>query len=352
MIKEAIAAIVDEGRDLTEDEARGAMQDIMRAGLEDDGASEDVATPAQFGAFVTALRMKGETVDEIVGMARAMRAHALRVDIQARPLLDTAGTGGSSRKVFNASTAAAFVAAAAGAKVAKHGNRAMTSKSGSADLLEALGAEIALTPQQVAQCVEQTGVGFMFAQSFHPAMKFAGPLRPQIGIRTIFNILGPLTNPAEANCHVMGVANVELGEKLAHSLARLGMRHALVVSGADGLDDLTVTGPSNIFEVKAGQVTQRTVTPFDLGVSVHEFSDIVGGTPEENADLLRQVFRGEGPRAVRDLIVANAGAGLYVTGLASSLKHGSELAAKAIDSGDAAAKTGAFVEATRRAAAS
>jgi len=228
----------------------------------------------------------------------------------------------------------------------------MTSKSGSADFLEALGAEIALSPEQVAECVEQCGIGFMFAQAFHPAMKFAGPLRPQIGIRTIFNILGPLTNPAEANCHVMGVANVELGEKLAHSLARLGMRHALVVSGADGLDDLTVTGPSNIFEVKAGQVTQRTVTPFDLGVSVHEFSDIVGGTPEENADLHRQVFRGEGPRAVRDLIVANAGAGLYVTGLASSLKHGSELAAKAIDSGDAAAKTGAFVEATRRAAAS
>ena len=351
MIREAIAAIVDEGRDLTEDEARGAMQDIMRAGL-DGSEGGDVATPVQFGSFVTALRMKGESVDEIVGMARVMREHALHVDIQARPLLDTAGTGGSSRKVFNASTAAAFVAAAAGAKVAKHGNRAMTSKSGSADLLEALGAQIALTPKQVAQCVDQTGVGFMFAQSFHPAMKFAGPLRPQIGVRTIFNILGPLTNPAGANCHVMGVANVELGEKLAHALARLGMRHALVVSGEDGLDDLTVTGPSNVFDVKAGQVTQRTVTPFDLGVSVHEFSDIVGGTPEENADLLRQVFRGDGPSAVRDLIVANAGAGLYVTGLASSLKHGSELAIQAIDSGDAAATTGAFVEATRRAAAS
>ena len=350
MIKEAIAALVDERRDLTEAEARGAMQDIMRAGLEGPASEGEQATPAQFGAFVTALRMKGESVDEIVGMAKAMRSYALRVDIKARPLLDTAGTGGSSRKVFNASTAAAFVAAAAGATVAKHGNRAMTSQSGSADLLEALGAQIALTPEQVAQCVEQTGVGFMFAQSFHPAMKFAGPLRPQIGVRTIFNLLGPLTNPAGANCHVMGVANPEVGEKLAHALARLDMRHALVVSGDDGLDDLTVTGPSTIFEVKGTQVTRRTVTPFDLGISIHPFDAILGGTPQDNAGILRAVFRGEGPLAVRDLIIANAAAGLYVSGLASSIKQGAELAAKAIDSGEAAAKTGAFVEATRRAA--
>lgn len=348
MIKEAIAAIVDEGRALTEDEARSAMQDIMRAGL----GEEELATPAQFGSFVTALRMKGETVDEIVGMAKAMRSHALHVDITVRPLLDTAGTGGSSRKVFNASTAAGFVAAAAGATVAKHGNRAMSSQSGSADFLEALGAKISLTPAQVSRCVEETGIGFMFAQAFHPAMKFAGPLRPQVGVRTIFNILGPLTNPAGANCHVMGVANIELGEKLAQALARLEIRQALVVSGTDGLDDLTVTGPSNVFDVKGSQITRATVTPSDLGVSVHEYSDITGGTPEENAEILRQVFRGEGPRAVRDLIVANAGAGLYVTGLASSLKQGSELANQVIDSGDAAAKTAAFVEVTRRVAAS
>lgn len=346
MIREAIVAIVDEGRDLTEDEAREVMNEIMRAGL---GQEDNVATQAQFGAFLTALRMKGETVDEIVGMAKAMREHALHVDIDARPLLDTCGTGGSSKKIFNASTAAAFVAAAAGAKVAKHGNRAMTSRSGSADLLEALGAQVALSPQQVAQCIEKTGVGFMFAQSFHPAMKFAGPLRPQIGIRTVFNILGPLTNPAEANCHVMGVANQEIGEKLAHVLNRLGIRHALVVNGADGLDDLTVTGESHIFEVKSGQVSERTVTPFDLGVSRHDESEIIGGTAEENAQVLRDVLAGTGSLAVRDLILANAGAGLYVTGLASSIKHGAELAAKAIDSGDAAARVGAFVEATRRA---
>jgi anthranilate phosphoribosyltransferase len=346
MIREAILAIVDEGRDLTEDEAHEVMNEIMRAGL---GEEDGVATEAQLGAFLTALRMKGETVDEIVGMAKAMREHALHVEIDARPLLDTCGTGGSSKKIFNASTAAAFVAAAAGAKVAKHGNRAMTSKSGSADLLEALGAEVVLTPKQVATCVEQTGVGFMFAQSFHPAMKFAGPLRPQIGIRNVFNILGPLTNPAEANCHVMGVANQQIGEKLAHVLNRLGIRHALVVNGADGLDDLTVTGESHIFEVKSGQVTERTVTPFDLGVSRHDESEIAGGTPEENAQVFRDVLAGTGSRAVRDLILANAGAGLYVTGLASSIKNGAELAAKAIDSGDAAARVGAFVEATRRA---
>ena len=215
--------------------------------------------------------------------------------------------------------------------------------------LEALGAKVTLTPKQVTTCVDQTGIGFMFAQSFHPAMKFAGPLRPQIGIRNVFNILGPLTNPAGANCHVMGVANQEIGEKLAHALNRLGVRHAVVVNGADGLDDLTVTGESHIFEVMSGKVTERTVTPVDLGVSRHDESEIAGGTPEENAQVFRDVLAGTGSLAVRDLILVNAGAGLYVTGLASSIKIGAELAAKAIDSGDAAARVGAFVEATRRA---
>ncbi|MEZ4502789.1 MAG: anthranilate phosphoribosyltransferase [Dehalococcoidia bacterium] len=341
MIREAIIALVEEERHLSEEEAAACMREIM------DGE----ATEAQFGAFVTALRLRGETVDEITGMARVMREKALSVDVSKKPLLDTCGTGGSSRKVFNASTAAAFVAAAAGANVAKHGNRAMTSKSGAADLLEALGAHIALTPDQVATCIEQTGVGFMFAQAFHPSMKFAGPLRPQIGIRTVFNILGPLTNPASANCHVMGAANPELAEKLAQVLARLGMRHALVVAGSDGLDDLTVTGPTEAFEVKGGAVTQRTITPGELGLKTHAFEDIVGGTPEENAQILREIFAGGGPKAVRDLVVATAAAGLYVTGLASNLQQGAQLAGQAIDSGDAAARLGAFVEATRRVSA-
>jgi anthranilate phosphoribosyltransferase len=337
-IRSALAAIVDERRDLSEAEASACMDEIMGEG----------ATPAQFGALVTALRIKGETVDEITGMAKVMRSRALRVEVRQKPLLDTCGTGGSSKKVFNASTAAAFVAAAAGATVAKHGNRAMTSQSGAADLLEALGANIMLNPEQVAKVIEQTGIGFMFAQQFHPAMKFAGPLRPQLGIRTVFNILGPLTNPAGAQCHVMGTASAALAERLANVLARLSMRHALVVSGADGLDDLTVTGPSTAYEVRGETVTHRTITPDEMGLATHRFEEIVGGTPEQNAQIFREVLRGEGPPAVRDLILATAGAGLYVTGLASSLRQGVETAARHLDNGDAAARVGAFVEATRR----
>ena len=346
MIKQALAVLVDERRSLTEDEACEAMREIMRAG--NPLAEGERATEAQFGAFVTALRLKGETVDEVTGMAKAMREASLHVSVDIKPLLDTCGTGGSHKKVFNASTAAAFVAAAAGAKVAKHGNRAMTSQSGSADLLEALGAVVTLGPEQVAECIRRTGVGFMFAQTFHPAMKFAGPLRPQIGFRTVFNILGPLTNPAGATCHVMGVPNIALAETLANVLLRLGMRHALVVTGDDGLDDITVTGGTTVFEVRGEKVSRSDVTPFDLGLSVHKPDAIEGGTPQQNAELLRDVFAGEGSLALRDLICAQAGAGLYVAGLAGSIRQGVEQALTAIDEGDAAARLGAFVEATRR----
>ncbi len=346
MIKQALSTLVDARRNLTEDEAYESMREIMRAGNPE--ATGERATEAQFGALVTALRLKGETVDEITGMARAMREASLHVAVEVKPLLDTCGTGGSNRKVFNASTAAAFVAAAGGAKVAKHGNRAMTSQSGSADLLEALGAVVTLGPGQVAECIRRTGVGFMFAQTFHPAMKFAGPLRPQLGFRTVFNILGPLTNPAGATCHVMGVPNVALAETLANVLLRLGMRHALVVTGEDGLDDITVTGPTTIFEVRGETVTRSTVTPFDLGLSVHKPEAIEGGTPLQNAELMREVFAGEGSHALRDLVCAQAGAGLYVAGIAASLRQGVEQAMTAIDEGDAAARVGAFVEATRR----
>ena len=346
MIRDALIALVEERRDLTQAEAAEAMREMMRAGLE--GAAGEQATPAQFGAFMAALRLKGETVAEITGMAQAMREHALRLEVKAQPLLDTAGTGGS-KKVFNASTAGAFVAAAAGAKVAKHGNRAMTSNSGAADFLEALGARIDLTPPQVAECIEKTGMGFMFAQTFHPAMKFAGPLRPQLGFRTVFNILGPLTNPAYAKCHVMGAATPELAEKLANVLAHLDMRHAIVASGEGNVDDLSVTGPTEIYEVRNNAVTHRTITPSDLGLQQYAPEEIVGGDAKENAGLLRSVFSGEGPLALRDMIAAQAGAGLYVTGLAASLKDGVKLAIDAIEDGDAAAKVAAFVEATRRA---
>ena len=346
MIKQALAALVDERRNLTEDEARESMREIMRAG---NPLSEgERATEAQFGAFVTALRLKGETADEITGMARALREASLHVRLDIAPLLDTCGTGGSSKKIFNASTAAAFVAAAAGAKVAKHGNRAMTSQSGSADLLEALGAVVTLGPDQVAECIRRTGVGFMFAQTFHPAMKFAGPLRPQLGFRTVFNILGPLTNPAGATCHVMGVPNVALAETLANVLLRLGMRHALVVTGEDGLDDITVTGATTVFEVRGNSVSRSTITPLDLGLTQYKPEAIEGGTPQQNAELLRNVLAGEGSMAIRDLICAQAGAGLYVSGLATSIRQGVEQAITAIEEGDAAARVGAFVEATRR----
>ena len=338
MIREATIALVDEGRDLTEAEASACMREIMEA----------EASPAQFGAFLTALRLKGETVDEVVGMAKVMREHALHVTVEARPLLDMCGTGGSGLGAFNVSTAATFVAAAAGARVAKHGNRAMTSMSGSADLLESLGAEISLDPEHVASCIEQTGVGFMFAQSFHPAMKFAAPLRREIGIRSVFNILGPLTNPASANCHVLGTPDAQVAELLANALARLGMRHAIVVTGDEGLDEISVSGPTTVFEVRGDAVTQRTVTPKDFGVERHELSAVLGGTADENAETLRSVFGGGGPPAVRDFIAANAGAGLYVTGLASTFESGTERALAVIDSGEAAARLGAFVEATRR----
>lgn len=341
MMREAIAALVDEGRHLTEDEAAACMREIM----------EGEATEAQFGALVTALRLRGETADEVTGMARVMREKALRVHIEQRPLLDTCGTGGAPHKTFNVSTASAFVAAAAGAHVAKHGNRAATSKSGSADLLETLGAQIALTPEQVATCIRETGVGFMFAQAFHPAMKFAGPLRPQLGIRTVFNILGPLTNPASANCHVLGVPDPARAEVMAEVLRRLGMRHALVVSSAEGLDEISVSGPTQAWEVRNETVQPRTISPKDFGVATYPLEEVLSGTPEENAATLRAVFAGEGPQAIRDFIVVNSGAALYVTGLASTLQQGAKMARLAIDSGDAAARLGAFIEATRRVSA-
>jgi len=338
MIREAIAALVEERRDLTEEEAAACMREIM----------QEEATPAQFGAFVTALRLKGESVDEITGMAKVMREHALRVPTEVRPLLDMCGTGGDSLGTFNVSTAASFVAAAGGAKVAKHGNRAMTSQSGSADLLEVLGAVVSLTPQQVAQCIAQTGVGFMFAQTFHPAMKFAAPLRREIGVRTVFNILGPLTNPAAANCHVLGVPGAEQGEQLAHALTRLGMRHALVVSGDEGLDEISIAGPTTVFEVRGDAVSRSTLTPEQAGLPRHALEAVRGGTPEENAEALRRVLSGNGSPAIRDFIALNAGAGLYVTGLAASIHQGVERALEVIENGEAAARLGAFVEATRR----
>ena len=330
MIRDAIAKLVDQ-HDLTEQEAAACMEEIMSG----------EATPAQFGAFVTALRLKGETVDEIVGMARVMREKALRVSV-AGPLLDTCGTGGDAKGTFNVSTAAAFVAAGAGARVAKHGNRAMTSACGSADVLEALGAKIDLPPEGVVACIEQAGFGFMFAQAYHPAMKFAAAPRREIGVRTVFNILGPLTNPADAELRLLGVADAALAEKMAQVLARLGTKHALVVHGEDGLDEVSVSATTLLYEVKDGRVTSSTLHPNDIGLPVHLRDAGRGGSPEENAKALRGVLAGEaGP--LRDFTLINSAAAIVAADLASDFREGLSLATEAIDSGAAREKLEAFV---------
>jgi anthranilate phosphoribosyltransferase len=334
-IREAIDALVNESRDLSEDEAGTAMSEILSGEV----------TPAQLGAFLIALRLKGETVDEIAGMARVMREHSLHVQVDG-PLLDTCGTGGDGRGTFNVSTAAAFVAAGAGVRVAKHGNRAMTSACGSADILEALGAKIDLGPKQVAECIQKTGFGFMFAQTFHPAMKHAGPTRREIGVRTVFNILGPLTNPAGAQYQLLGVARRELAEKMAGALARLGSRHALVVYGHDGADELSLAGPSTIHEIRDGESREYTVSPEDVGLPIAPAEAIRGGTPAENAKALETVLTGE-KGALRDVVVLNAGAALVAADAAHDLNEGVRAAQESIDSGAAKERLFAYVALTK-----
>ncbi len=330
MIRDAIAALVDR-RDLAEEQAAACMEQIMSG----------EATPAQLGAFFVALRMKGETADEIAGLARVMREKALRVPVDG-PLVDTCGTGGDGKRTFNASTAAAFVAAGAGARVAKHGNRAMTSECGSADVLEALGGKIELSPESVAACIERAGFGFMFAQAFHPAMKFVAPVRREIGVRTVFNILGPLTNPARAHSQLLGVPDAAVGEKLARVLLRMGSQHALVVHGDDGLDEVSVSATTCVYEVKNGVVANSTIAPADFGLSTRDASSVRGGSPEQNADALRHVLAGE-PGPLRDFTLLNAAAALVAADLASDMKAGFALAAKSIDTGAARERLEAWV---------
>ncbi len=336
MIREAIDAIISHGRSLSEDEAAAVMRDIMSG----------EATPAQIGAFLVALRLKGETVDEITGMARVMREHALAVPTAGLSgLVDTCGTGGAASGTFNVSTAAAFVVAAAGGRVAKHGNRAMTSACGSADALEALGAKIDLNPEQVAQCIREVGFGFMFAQTFHPAMKHVAGPRREIGIRTVFNILGPLTNPAGAAHQLLGVARPELAPLLAEALGRLGARHALVVHGHGGLDELSLSGPSTVHELRDGALREYNISTEEVGLSQAPNEAVRGGGPKENAAALRAVLDGDtGP--LRDITLLNAAAALVAADLASDLKEGVSLAARAVDSGAARDKLAAFIQLT------
>jgi anthranilate phosphoribosyltransferase len=320
MIKDAIATLVT-GKSLSMDQAESAMTEIMNGEV----------TPAQFGAFVTALRIKSETSEEIAGMAKVMRAKAIPVHADG-VVVDTCGTGGDNASTFNISTAAAFVVAGAGLKVAKHGNRAASSQCGSADVLEALGVRIDLKAEQVESCLKEVGIGFMFAPSFHPAMKYAGPPRREIGIRTVFNILGPLTNPAHAQAQVLGVAESSLTEKMAVVLRMLGCHHALVVHGEDSLDEITITGKTQVRELEDDRIKMYSVSPEDFGFSHTSLEDIKGSTPVDNAALVRRILSGAaGPQ--RDVVLMNAAAAIVAGDKARSLPEGAKLAAAAIDSG-------------------
>jgi anthranilate phosphoribosyltransferase len=325
MIREAIQSVVI-GKSLTLDEAAQVMDEIM----------EGQVTPAQFGAFVTALRLKGETVDEIAGMARTMRAKAIRVNV-AEPVIDIVGTGGDGLNTFNISTTTAFVVAGAGLKVAKHGNRAASGQCGSADVLEALSIKFNLNAEQVQRCINEINIGFMFAPSFHPAMKYAGPPRKEIGIRTVFNILGPLTNPAFATRYLLGVADGALVEKMALVLKSLGCEHALVVHGEDGLDEMTVSGPSQVCELKDGKIKKYVVSPEDFDLPRAGLEKLQGGTAQQNAVLLRSILSGAtGPQ--QDAVLMNAAAALVAGDKVNTLAQGMDLARQSLGSGQALAK--------------
>ena len=335
MIRESIDTVVS-GRSLTMEEASSVMREIM----------EGEATPAQLGAFLTALALKGETTQEIAGMARVMREMALRVEVDGE-LVDTVGTGGDGKNTFNISTATAFVAAGAGLKVAKHGNRAASGSCGSADVLEALGVQIELSPVAVAQCINEVGVGFMFAPAFHPAMRHAGPVRREIGIRTVFNILGPLTNPAGAQTQLLGVAFPELGGIMAEVLGLLGSHHAMIVHGAGGLDEISLSGDTSVWEVRRGQVEEWTIRVEDTGLPETPIEAIRGGSKEENAATMLRLFQGE-QGAVRDMVLLNSAGVLMVGDKAETIRQGVEMSAGIIDSGAALAKLDQMVEVTQR----
>jgi anthranilate phosphoribosyltransferase len=326
VIQQALADLL-EGRDLGRERAREVMGEIM---------SGD-ATQAQIGGFLVALRLKGETADEIAGCAEAMRDHVLPVRPNRDDLVDTAGTGGDGARTINISTAAAIVAAAAGAGVAKHGNRAVSSASGSADVLEALGFSLEQPVERIERSIDELGFGFMFAPTHHPAMKHAAPVRRELAARTVFNVLGPLTNPAGARAQVIGVYAKPLVRTIAEVLAQLGARRAFVVHGAHGIDELSPTGPNDVCEVVAGEVRARVIDPADLGIARSDPAELRGGTPAENAQAIHDVFAGaRGGR--RDAILLNAAGAVAAAGHAEDLREGLELARTAVDSGAAAAR--------------
>lgn len=347
MIKEAIGKVVLR-QDLIETEMIEVMNQIMGG----------EATPAQVGAFLTALRMKGETIEEIAGAARVMRDHATpirvgkaldidreEINLDRETILDTCGTGGSGTKSFNISTTVAFVVSACGVKVAKHGNRSISSACGSADVLEALGVNLNVTPQQVESCINEVGIGFLFAPALHGAMKHAIGPRREIGIRSIFNILGPLTNPAGADRQVLGVYDEKLVDMLAKVLAKLGCRRGFVVHGQDGMDEITLTGPTRVAEINAGQVSVSTIEPEDFGLRRCLLSDLQGGDAGENAAIVRDILTGnEGPK--RDVVLLNSAYALVASGIVENVESGLQKASSTIDAGLAKAKLEGLVTLT------
>jgi anthranilate phosphoribosyltransferase len=326
MIKEAISKAVTK-TNLTEAEAETVMREIMQG----------EATDAQIAAYITALRMKGETVDEITGSARVMREKAVQIKLDAKYQVDTCGTGGDMAHTFNISTTAAFVVAGAGVAVAKHGNRSVSSKSGSADVLQALGVKIEVPSQCVEDCLGEVGIAFLFAPLMHLAMKFAIGPRREIGIRTIFNLLGPLTNPAGVTSQIMGVYSADLTGMLARALGNLGLKHAFVVHGMDGLDEITITDKTKVSEFKDGSVKDYFIHPADFGMSLGKAEDLKGGDAKDNAAITTAILRGD-KGARRDIVLLNAAAGLVASGRAGDFKEGIKLAAESIDSGSALKK--------------
>ncbi len=314
-------------KDLSEAEMQSVMRTIMTGG----------ATDAQIGGFLIGLRMKGETVNEITAAASVMRELATAVDVTAHNLVDTCGTGGDASGTFNISTASAFVVAAAGGRVAKHGNRSISSKSGSADVLEAAGVRLDLTVEQVQECIEKVGVGFMFAPAHHGAMKYAIGPRREMGVRTIFNVLGPLTNPASAPNQVLGVFSEELLEPMATVLQKLGSRHVLVVHARDGLDEISIGDKTEVAELKDGQIRRYSIQPEDFGMQRTPIAEIRADGAQSSLEIIRHLLEDQAGPA-RDIVILNAGAAIYASGVAESLKKGIEKAAQAISSGDARSK--------------
>ena len=336
MIKEAIIKL-SKKQDLAYAEAEAVMDEIMSG----------QATPVQMSAYLTALALKGETIDEITASAAGMRAHCIKL-LHNLDVLEIVGTGGDGSNSFNISTTSSLVIAAGGVPVAKHGNRAASSKSGAADVLEALGVKITLTPERSAEILKKINICFLFAQNYHIAMKYVAPIRKELGIRTVFNILGPLSNPAGANMELMGVYDQSLVEPLAQVMANLGVNRGMVVYGQDSLDEISMYAPTSVCEIRDGKFTSYEITPEQFGYERCEKGALTGGTPAENAEITKAILKGEEKGPKRQAVCLNAGAALYIAGKAASIEEGVKLAESLIDSGAALKKLGEFVEETNK----